>query len=181
MPHFDCDGDLVFSVYHINCYNVVVNAERNEDVANWNTMGIREYFQVYEECTETALDLHDQLLVTNLCSGNSAFCAFCWRSISTAHQAHRTELATPFWVLVDIVSCWIFLCFYPIGVVLLFILGTLQSVWSRTDYRRQADSHKTNYGVMEQDLSYFDGLPHSTSNVIRDKMYDGSKAAISVQ
>jgi len=169
--NFLLKGMKPWNVYHINCYNVVVHADRKEDVPNWKTIGIREYFRVYEECTGSTLDVHDQNLVTNLVEGQCQFCAFCLRAISTTHQHHRSELTTPFWVLSDIVSCWCFLALYPIGVLLLLILGAIQWIWIRTDYRHQADSHEMNYGIMEQDLSYFDAMPMPTSHLDRDRPY----------
>ena len=82
-------------------------------------------------------------------------------------------------VLADIVSCWCFLLLYPVGTVLLFLLGVVEWAWGKTDYRHQADSHENDYGVMEQDLSFFDAIPHSASNVMRVRPYSGKTGALS--
>ena len=78
---------------------------------------MNQYFNIYETQRKTKLDALDKNLLKHL-TVNTLFCQYCYRPFDKEHM--EDELITPFFALMDIISCYFFL-FFIWWILIIFI------------------------------------------------------------
>ena len=107
-----------WNVYHAGCYNCIAK-QRIEDSFEshaFHGIAMNQYFNIYETQRKTKLDALDKNLLKHL-TVNTLFCQYCYRPFDKQHM--EDELITPFFALMDIISCYFFFVFIWWALVLL--------------------------------------------------------------
>ena len=106
-------NDQPLNAYHKGCYScikLIVKDELQDDddemSATVRGITMKEYIQKYEHVNKTKLHIADTVLLKHL-TVDTLFCRYCYQPF-LEHQVDKS-LLTPFRVLVEIISCIMFL------------------------------------------------------------------------
>ena len=116
--------------YHKGCYNRIklrVNEEMKKEHDHHTStildgLSMRKYLAKFEDATKKRVDVSDAILLKQLTS-HALFCKTCYRPFVEDHV--DDELLSPFRVVLDIISCFMFLFSAWIPLMVLFTLFSI--------------------------------------------------------
>ena len=159
-----------FNAYHKGCYNCIklrVKDDLGDSSGKNETTTVRgitmkEYISKFEKVQKTKLHLDDTILLKHL-TVDTLFCNYCYQPF-LEHQVDKI-LLTPFRVLLDLLSCIVFLFTAWIPLLIFF---TIMSIFQYL-FECCADnvkSKKSNQGnkYIEFDREYY---PHPQKQVVQ--------------
>ena len=144
------------TAYHKGCYNCIKLRVKDKladtDTTTIRGISMKQYIEIFEDKHRTKLHKEDKILLKHL-TVDTLFCDKCY-SPYLERDVDQTLLA-PFRVLLDYVSCWVFLCTAWFPLVIFFSIMSVVE-YATSTYDQQIHSKTSTEGSNSNEYEEYD-------------------------